>query len=190
MLLAALLGCLTSCHFVLDSTQSVSSITLSVVIVLCLWPPVWSALIYFHPYNSTPLVALHMNRTGGCCNQGWLYCMFLFPSFSLAPCNAGVSKTLSGYTELGHREYDMKWYGSFWLKTFPEIVTFQLLNEAFNGVPGPPSVLECTAQECPDLMKKGKSCSYVWLKVVLNVHWLVFPKSCFAKGEVNVFHNS
>lgn len=30
----------------------------------------------------------------------------------------------------------------------------ELLNEAFNGVPGPPSVLECTAQECPDLMKK------------------------------------
>lgn len=30
----------------------------------------------------------------------------------------------------------------------------ELLNEAFNGVPGPPGVLECTAQECPDLMKK------------------------------------
>lgn len=30
----------------------------------------------------------------------------------------------------------------------------ELLNEAFSGVPGPPNVLECTAQDCPDLMKK------------------------------------
>lgn len=30
----------------------------------------------------------------------------------------------------------------------------ELLNEAFGGVPGPPTILECIAQDCPDLMKK------------------------------------
>lgn len=30
----------------------------------------------------------------------------------------------------------------------------ELLSEAFGGVPGPPTVLECNAQDCPDLLKK------------------------------------
>lgn len=30
----------------------------------------------------------------------------------------------------------------------------ELLSEAFGGVPGPPTVLECAAQDCPDLLKR------------------------------------